>query len=134
MIYGYSGSAAESFANENGYIFEAVGGSGNGGEGGNGGDDGDGGNGGDGKKDDDKKNNNGGSTGGNTNGTTATSGSRTTVARAGTSASKNMGTAQVSSGTPKTGIDFDARYMLCAGFFLAGACLVITRKKKNIKA
>ena len=139
VIYGSSGSAAEQFANENGYIFEAT----------------------DGKKSDPgndpeppqknppKKNDptkptdtnptdtkptntKPGTTGG---GTTTTKGSTTTVARAtGSSASKNMGTAQVQSGTPKTGIAFDARYALCAGFFLAGACLIITRKKKGMKA
>jgi hypothetical protein len=42
-----------------------------------------------------------------------------------------MGTAQVGSGTPKTGIAFDARYVLCLGVFFAGGYLVITKKKKK---
>ena len=33
----------------------------------------------------------------------------------------------------KTGVAFDARYALFAGIFLAGACLVITKKKKSVK-
>ena len=63
-----------------------------------------------------------------------TSTTRGTVTKAGTSVSRNMGTAQVKSGTPKTGVAFDAKYLLCAGIFLAGTCLVISRKKKGIKA
>jgi len=44
-----------------------------------------------------------------------------------------LGTAQVKNSTPKTGVAFDARYMLCAGVFLAGTYLVVTRKKKGMK-
>ncbi len=62
-------------------------------------------------------------------GTGGTSGNRTT-----TSASRSMGTAQVGSNTPKTGVPFDARYLLCAGVFLTGAYLVISKKKAGGKA
>ena len=55
------------------------------------------------------------------------------MAKAGSSVSRNLGTAQVKSGTPKTGIAFDARYVLCAGVFLAGTCLLITKKRKSMK-
>ena len=135
VIYGYSGTEAERFANDNGYIFESR----------------------DTPEDDprpprptpptppqptppdvpggpnDNPNNDPGGTEstGSVNKTGTSSG---TTVRTASSASRNMGTAKVSSGTPKTGIAFDARYALCAGIFLAGACLVISRKRKGIKS
>ena len=141
VIYGYSGSEAERFAEQNGYIFEAKGGGskppideGPGGEGPGGEGPGGDGPGGEGPEDGTGGNGQNGSSGGNGTNVT-TGGSGTTVARSsGTSASRNIGTAQVQSGTPKTGIAFDARYVLCAGVFLAGACLAITRKKKSMRA
>ena len=45
-----------------------------------------------------------------------------------------MGTAQVGSGTPKTGVAFDAKYVLCLGVFFAGGYLVINKKKKGANA
>ena len=141
VIYGVKGSEAERFADQNGYIFEAEGGSDDpviedpppgGGPGGNGGsNEGDNGGGNEG----DNGGSGGSNNGSNGGGTTTKGGSTTTVARStGSSASRNIGTAQVGSGTPKTGIDFDARYVLCAGVFLAGICLVLTKKKKNMNA
>lgn len=137
VIYGYTGSEAERFANEYGYIFESIGGEKEdppkkpgpndqdpGGDNGNDGSNG----------------SNGGSsgsgtgTGGNTNTNTGTStGTGGSGVRTVNSVSRNLGTARVQSGTPKTGIAFDARYVLCAGIFLAGVCLVITKKKKSMK-
>ena len=147
VIRGYTGSQAERFADENGYIFESIGtlgedptptptptetptpdpsetptpkpteapkpgdGTPTPGAGGNGGAGG--------------TNGNGGTT------QTGTGGSGGANAGTRTSVSRNMGTAQVGSGTPKTGVAFDARYVLCLGVFFAGGYLVISKKKKS---
>ena len=137
VIYGYTGSAAEKFAEDNGYIFESIGSVNNDPDPGDPNDPtdpgdpndptdpGDGGNGG----------GNGGNAGnGNNGGTTQTGSGGTTGARTQTSVSKNMGTAQVKSSTPKTGIAFDAKYVLCIGVFFAGTYLVISKKKKGADA
>ena len=154
VIYGYRGSQAEQFADDNGYIFSPL-------DGGNddpdpgtddpdpgtddpdpgkddpdpgtkdpkpGDDDPD-----PGTKDPTKPGNNGtGSstnTGTGTNGTGGTAQTGTGGTRSATSASRSVGTAKVGSATPKTGVPFDARYLLCAGVFLTGAYLVISKKK-----
>ncbi len=148
VIRGYTGSQAEKFADENGFVFESIGNQGENPEptptpgsgsptptptpgsgsqtptptpkpgqtpggtkpGGN----------------------SGGTTGGGTNGGSSQTGSGGgTSAGSRTSVSRNMGTAQVGSGTPKTGVAFDARYVLCLGVFFAGGYLVITKKKKK---
>ncbi len=75
--------------------------------------------------------NNPGGTGGS--GVSSTSAGGTSRTSAGSSVSRNMGTAQVKSSTPKTGVAFDPKYVLCVGIFLAGTCLVITKKKKSMK-
>ncbi len=136
VIRGYTGSQAERFADENGYIFESIGNLGE-----------------DPEPDPEPKpdpepepepepkpdnndsnnnNNNNNNTGGNSGGTTQTGTGGGTNAGTRTSVSRNMGTAQVGSGTPKTGIAFDARYVLCLGVFFAGGYLVISKKKKKV--
>ena len=159
VIRGYTGSQAEKFADENGYIFESIGnlgedtptptptpdptdkptktpkpndptedptetpepgdptntpGPNGGGTTGNG--------------------TTGGTTGGTSGGRTQTGSGGGTSAGSRTSVSRNMGTAQVGSGTPKTGVAFDAKYVLCLGVFFAGGYLVINKKKKGANA
>ena len=140
VIRGYTGSQAEKFADENGYIFESIGTVGA-------------------EptetptptpeptdkpsqtpKPTDKPSAtpkpSPGAAGGGSNGgsTTQTGSGGGTSAGSRTSVSRNMGTAQVGSGTPKTGVAFDARYVLCLGVFFAGGYLVVSRKKKSADA
>ena len=150
VIYGYKNSQAEQFADDNGYIFSPLDGDDDPDPGEDdpdpgeddpdpgeddpdpGEDDPD-----PGKKDPTKPTNPskpGGSNSTGTSGTTQTGTGGTSGNRTTTSASRSMGTAQVGSNTPKTGVPFDARYLLCAGVFLTGAYLVISKKKAGGKA
>lgn len=130
IVYGYSGSVAESWAEENKYVFESLDGesnndddnqNNNGGEG-------------DGENDGDEGNSGGGNAdGGNSGGTQPNSGTHTTTVSAaspgtssGTSASID---GHVKDATPKTGVEDYGIYCLFGAILLIGAACFAYSKK-----